>query len=60
MHLHGFNMYVLHLGEGDWDGTIIRGINPQRRDVVMVPANGHMVMQFDAGHNPGLYTHISA
>ncbi|EQL01739.1 ascorbase and Cu-oxidase [Ophiocordyceps sinensis CO18] len=55
MHLHGFNMYVLHEGEGEWDGTIINPQNPQRRDVVQLRPNGHLVMQFDAGANPGVW-----
>lgn len=53
MHLHGFNMYILHEGPGAWDGTIINRNNPQRRDVIQVQGNGHVVIQFDAGDNPG-------
>jgi len=53
MHLHGHNFYVLHEGPGEWDGTIIRPENPQRRDVQLVRGGGHMVMQFD-GH-PGVW-----
>ena len=54
MHLHGFNMYILHEGSGpDWDGTIIHPENPQRRDVIQLRPNGHLVMQFDASQNPG-------
>lgn len=53
MHLHGFNMYVLHEGPGTWDGTIISRNNPERRDVVMIRGNGHLVVQFDAANNPG-------
>lgn len=56
MHLHGFNMYVLHEGPGSWDGTIINRHNPQRRDVVQIRGNGHLVIQFDAGENPGTFT----
>ncbi|TFB01096.1 Laccase-2 [Trichoderma ghanense] len=56
MHLHGFNMYILHEGWGEWDGkSIIRPSNPQRRDVFMVRAGGHVVMQFDAASNPGVW-----
>lgn len=54
IHLHGFNMYVLHEGPGTWDGTIINKHNPQRRDVVQMQANGHLVIQFDAAENAGL------
>ncbi|KAF5013666.1 hypothetical protein FDECE_358 [Fusarium decemcellulare] len=55
MHLHGFNMYVLHEGPGTWDGTIINKHNPQRRDVVQLRPSGHLVIQFDAGDNPGVW-----
>lgn len=55
MHLHGFNMQVLHVGTGDWDGTIVRQLNPQRRDVYMMPASGHIVLQFNAAGNAGVW-----
>lgn len=48
MHLHGHNFYVLHEGPGLWDGAIVRPSNPHRRDVHLVRANGHLVIQFDA------------
>ncbi|OAA32962.1 ascorbase and Cu-oxidase [Moelleriella libera RCEF 2490] len=48
-------MYVLHEGPGEWDGTIINRDNPQRRDVVQIQKNGHLVMQFDAADNPGVW-----
>ncbi|KAI9671164.1 MAG: hypothetical protein M1817_003671 [Caeruleum heppii] len=55
MHMHGHNMYILSVGPGRWDGqTIQRPNNPQRRDVQMVPGNGHMVWQLDAD-NPGVW-----
>jgi FtsP/CotA-like multicopper oxidase with cupredoxin domain len=53
IHLHGFNMYVLHEGPGTWDGTIINEHNPLRRDVAQLQPNGHLVIQFDAAKNPG-------
>ncbi|KAF7561386.1 hypothetical protein G7046_g2763 [Stylonectria norvegica] len=55
MHLHGFNMYILHEGNGTWNGTIINPDNPLRRDVFIVRGNGHLVMQFDAADNPGVW-----
>lgn len=55
MHLHGFNMYILHEGPGEWDGTIINEHNPLRRDTMMVRGEGHLVMQFDASENPGVW-----
>jgi len=55
MHLHGFNFYVLHEGNGTWDGTtVVNPDNPMRRDVQMVRAFGHLVLQFDAD-SPGLW-----
>lgn len=56
MHMHGFNMYVLHEGPGEWDGeTIVRAENPMRRDTAEVRAYGHLVVQFDAAENPGVW-----
>jgi hypothetical protein len=55
MHLHGFDMYVLNEGPGAWDGSIVRASNPQRRDVIQVRGNGHVVIQFDAASNPGVW-----
>ncbi|RDW61330.1 hypothetical protein BP5796_11222 [Coleophoma crateriformis] len=54
MHLHGHNMQVLHEGPGQWDGTIIRPTNPQRRDVQQVRVGGHIVFQYDTD-NPGVW-----
>jgi FtsP/CotA-like multicopper oxidase with cupredoxin domain len=55
MHLHGHNMYILHEGDGNYDGTSITNpSNPQRRDVQIVRAGGHFVMQFDQD-NPGVW-----
>ena len=56
MHLHGFNMYILNEGPGEWDGKTINANNPQRRDVQMLRGNGYIVMQFDAHENPGYVT----
>lgn len=60
MHLHGHNMYVLAIGEGDWDGIITNPQNPLRRDVVLLPnapsetKPGYIVIQIDAD-NPGIW-----
>ncbi|TGO33302.1 hypothetical protein BHYA_0254g00180 [Botrytis hyacinthi] len=55
MHLHGHNMQILHEGAGDWDGvTVTRQANPQRRDVQLVRANGHLVWQITTD-NPGVW-----
>lgn len=57
MHLHGFNMFILAEGEGDWDGKIVNSWNPLRRDVILVGKNGYVVVQFQAGENPGRQSH---
>ncbi|KJZ76403.1 hypothetical protein HIM_04132 [Hirsutella minnesotensis 3608] len=55
MHLHGYNMYILHVGKGRWDGSIVRPRNPERRDVIQLPGQSTVVMQFDAAGNPGVW-----
>lgn len=54
MHLHGHNMYLLSQGNGTWDGTVLDTPNPPRRDVFLCPANGHLVIAFEA-NNPGIW-----
>jgi FtsP/CotA-like multicopper oxidase with cupredoxin domain len=55
MHLHGHNMQILSEGPGDWDGvSIANANNPQRRDVQLVRAGGHFVMQYSLD-NPGIW-----
>ena len=54
MHLHGHDYQVLSFGSGEWDGTIINGASPMRRDTVILPPNGHLVMQFTTD-NPGIW-----
>ena len=55
MHLHGHNMYILHDGDGPWDGhTLTNPHNPQRRDVQMLRPSGHLVIQYDAD-NAGVW-----
>lgn len=66
MHLHGHNMYVLAEGLGSWDGSVVNGGNPMRRDVQMIRPNtngqnGYLVLQIDAD-NDGvwpLHCHIA-
>lgn len=53
-HLHGHNFYVLNAGTGVWDGTVVGGSNPLRRDMQMIPASGYAVFQFEAD-NPGVW-----
>ncbi|KAL8960907.1 MAG: hypothetical protein Q9193_002460 [Seirophora villosa] len=55
MHLHGHDMYILHEGDGAWDGhTITNPQNPQRRDVQMLRPGGHIVVQYEQD-NPGVW-----
>jgi FtsP/CotA-like multicopper oxidase with cupredoxin domain len=55
MHLHGHNMQILSEGDGNWDGsTIVNANNPHRRDVQLMRASGHFVMQYDLD-NPGVW-----
>ena len=61
MHLHGHNFFVEAIGEGAWDGTVVRPENPQRRDTQLVPAYGYLVISFFAD-NPGawpLHCHVA-
>ncbi|KAI9847326.1 MAG: hypothetical protein M1837_002913 [Sclerophora amabilis] len=55
MHIHGHNMFILSVGPGRWDGkTVVNPKNPQRRDVQMLDARNHLVLQIDAD-NPGVW-----
>ncbi|KAI0101362.1 multicopper oxidase [Nemania sp. FL0031] len=55
MHAHGLNMYILSAGPGNYNGTdIARPSNPMRRDVQLVEAFGHVVVQMDVT-NPGIW-----
>ncbi|KAI1263856.1 multicopper oxidase [Xylariaceae sp. FL1019] len=55
MHAHGVNMYILSEGAGNFNpSTSINTANPMRRDVQMVRAFGHVVVQMDVT-NPGVW-----
>lgn len=61
IHLHGHNFFVESVGTDTWDGTVVRPLNPQRRDVELLPAGGYLVLQIFAD-NPGvwpLHCHIA-
>ncbi|KFZ07766.1 hypothetical protein V502_09754 [Pseudogymnoascus sp. VKM F-4520 (FW-2644)] len=61
IHLHGHDMWVLHSGLDQWDGTIINPENPQRRDTQNLSPHGHLVLQYNLD-NPGvwlLHCHIA-
>jgi hypothetical protein len=55
-------MFVMYVGPGlDWNGTIVRPQNPQRRDVQTLPAFSTLVIDIDMD-NPGvwpLHCHIA-
>ncbi|KAI1825023.1 multicopper oxidase-domain-containing protein [Xylaria intraflava] len=55
MHAHGVNMFILAQGPGNYnDEAPVRPENPMRRDVQMVQAYGHIVVQIDVV-NPGVW-----
>jgi hypothetical protein len=55
IHLHGHNYLVESVGNAsEWDGTVVRPHNPQRRDTQLLPANGYLVLQITAD-NPGIW-----
>ena len=55
MHLHGHDFYVLGAGTGNYsDATTLNYINPPRRDVAILPANGYLVLAF-VTDNPGAW-----
>ncbi|KAI5924493.1 multicopper oxidase-domain-containing protein [Camillea tinctor] len=55
MHAHGLSMYILAQGAGNFNGSTLTGLdNPLRRDVQMVSAHSHIVVQIDAA-TPGLW-----
>ncbi|KAL9074036.1 MAG: hypothetical protein Q9157_004526 [Trypethelium eluteriae] len=55
MHIHGQQMMVLAVGQGSWNGSIVRPSNPQRRDTQIVPANGYLVVEL-SGNTPGVWS----
>lgn len=62
MHLHGHDFNVISEGVGRWDGTnYVRPENPMRRDTVMLPRGGYVVIDVIMD-NPGvwpLHCHIA-
>ena len=55
IHLHGHDFYVLGAGVGIFsDPTALNYINPPRRDVAMLPAQGYLVLAF-LTDNPGAW-----
>ena len=60
-HFHGHEVSILAAGDGVWDGAITNPSNPARRDVQLLPAGGHLVLQWNSD-NAGVWPfhcHIS-
>ncbi|KAL9048731.1 MAG: hypothetical protein Q9162_007571 [Coniocarpon cinnabarinum] len=59
IHLHGHNAQILNVGVGQWDGSIVRPDNPQRRDVFIMPPGSDSTPSFLAlqwpANNPGMW-----
>ncbi|KAL5364168.1 Cupredoxin [Aspergillus floccosus] len=53
IHLHGHDFFILSQGQNAWNGSTVTD-NPPRRDTAMLPANGHLVIAFQAD-NPGAW-----
>ncbi|KAJ1540473.1 hypothetical protein HK405_011310 [Cladochytrium tenue] len=63
MHIHGHDFWVLARGTGTFSGSLstYAGTNTPRRDVVMLPASGYLVVAFPID-NPGawlIHCHIA-
>ncbi|KAJ1555239.1 hypothetical protein HK405_002917, partial [Cladochytrium tenue] len=63
LHVHGHDFYVLAKGSGTFSGSVssLAGKNVPRRDVVLIPASGYVVVAFPLD-NPGvwlLHCHIA-
>ncbi|KAI1327254.1 putative extracellular dihydrogeodin oxidase/laccase [Xylariaceae sp. FL0255] len=56
IHMHGHDFYVLAQGSGPYDAsnTTLQMTNPPRRDTVLLPASGHVVIAFYTD-NPGAW-----
>lgn len=53
-HMHGHELFMLAAGSGTWDGSIVNPSNPARRDVQLLPAGGHLVLQWNSD-NTGVW-----
>ncbi|KAL8392716.1 hypothetical protein RB595_002778 [Gaeumannomyces hyphopodioides] len=55
IHLHGHDVHILSQARGSHSSnTTLQLKNPPRRDVVMLPAHGHLVLAFKTD-NPGVW-----
>ncbi|KUJ18329.1 laccase from botrytis Aclada At 1.67 A resolution [Mollisia scopiformis] len=61
IHMHGHDFWVVSQGVGTFDISDINLVNPPRRDVASLPANGYLAIAFKKD-NPGawlLHCHIA-
>lgn len=55
MHLHGHVFQIVARGSGTWNGNENNlPATPEKRDVAVMPANGYLVIRFQA-NNPGVW-----
>ena len=56
IHLHGHDFFILAQGMGRYSEgeTVLQLDNPTRRDVAMLPGNGHLVLAWETD-NPGAW-----
>lgn len=54
IHLHGHDFIVVGSGTGSYNGQNLNLVNPPRRDVVLMPARGYLVLAF-LTDNPGTW-----
>ncbi|KAJ5967657.1 hypothetical protein N7501_003905 [Penicillium viridicatum] len=57
MHLHGHDFWLLQSGYGNFDSSMVdslKTVNSPRRDVVMLPASGYIVIAMKT-NNPGVW-----
>ncbi|OQD73998.1 hypothetical protein PENANT_c190G06061 [Penicillium antarcticum] len=57
MHLHGHDFWLLQAGYGNFDSSMVDSltlVNAPRRDVVMLPASGYIVIALKT-NNPGVW-----
>lgn len=53
--MHGHDIFVLAQGAGNYSASIpLNLVNPPRRDVALLPANGYLVLAFKTD-NPGVW-----
>lgn len=56
IHLHGHDFAILSQGDGPFDPSKVKRDNPPRRDVALLPKDGHLLIAFKID-NPGMPHH---